>query len=48
MIGDRERDGFLRCDTTSGMCRATLPAEPGELELVEVIIEDYAGNEAIE
>lgn len=48
MIGDRERDGFLRCDTTSGMCRATLPAEPGELELVEVVIEDYAGNEAIE
>ncbi|MEQ9693836.1 FecR domain-containing protein [Shimia sp. SDUM112013] len=47
MVGDAEREGYLRCDSAAGLCRATLPAEPGEVELVEVILQDYAGNEAI-
>ncbi|MBB97454.1 MAG: hypothetical protein CML68_23000 [Rhodobacteraceae bacterium] len=47
-IGGAEREGFLRCDTQSGTCRASLPAEPGRLELIELIVEDYAGNAAFE
>ncbi len=43
-----EIEGFLRCDSVSGMCRAVLPPEVGELELVELIVEDYAGNTAFE
>lgn len=47
-IGDVEREGFLRCDSAQGVCTATLPAEAGQLELIEVVIEDYAGNTAYE
>ena len=38
--------GFLRCDSAAGVCREALPPEPGELALVEVTVEDYAGNAA--
>ena len=44
-IGGVERRGFLRCDE-AGTCRETLPPEPGALRLVEVEVEDYAGNAA--
>jgi hypothetical protein len=47
-VDGAERDGFLRCDAASGICRASLPPEPGALEFVEVVIEDYAGNVAFE
>jgi len=47
-VGGVERDGFLRCDAASRLCRASLPPEPGELELIELIIEDYAGNTAFQ
>ena len=45
-IGGTERRGFLRCDSLAGACRETLPPEPGALALVEVSVEDYAGNVA--
>ncbi len=45
-IGGTERRGFLRCDSAAGVCRETLPPEPGALGLVEVTVEDYAGNVA--
>jgi hypothetical protein len=45
-VGGVERRGFLRCDSGTGACRETLPAEPGALALVEVAVEDYAGNVA--
>jgi len=45
-VGGTERRGFLRCDGATGWCRETLPPEPGALGLVEVIVEDYAGNAA--
>ena len=45
-VGAQEREGFLRCDAATGVCRASLPAEPGALQLIEVVIEDYAGNAA--
>jgi hypothetical protein len=45
-VGGVERRGFLRCDAAAGTCRETLPAEPGELRLIEVAVEDYAGNVA--
>jgi hypothetical protein len=45
-VGGTERRGFLRCDGATGTCRETLPAEPGELALVDVEVEDYAGNVA--
>ncbi len=45
-VGTVEREGFLRCDSAAGACRATLPGEPGALQLIEVIVEDYAGNAA--
>ena len=45
-VGGVERRGFLRCDDAAGACRDTLPPEPGELRLIEIIVEDYAGNAA--
>ena len=45
-VGGVERRGFLRCDGVAGTCRETLPPEPGALALVEVAVEDYAGNVA--
>ena len=45
-VGGTERRGFLRCDSAAGTCRETLPPEPGALALVEVAVEDYAGNVA--
>ena len=45
-VGGMERDGYLRCDAASGICRASLPPEPGELVLIELMVEDYAGNAA--
>ena len=45
-VGDAEREGFLRCDSAAGLCRGTLPPEPGALSLIEVVVEDYAGNAA--
>lgn len=47
-IGDVEREGFLRCNAMQGVCSATLPPEPGALEVIEVAVEDYAGNTAFE
>ena len=47
-VGAVEREGFLRCDSAQGTCSATLPAEPGQLDLIELAIEDYAGNTAFE
>ena len=47
-VGGVEREGFLRCDAASGICRARLPAEPGALRLIELIVEDYAGNMAFQ
>jgi hypothetical protein len=44
MVGETERRGFLRCDDATGTCRGTLPPEAGALALVEVAVEDYAGN----
>lgn len=46
LVNGSERDGFLRCDGGLGLCRASIPAEAGDLELIEVTIEDYAGNTA--
>ncbi|WP_204113592.1 FecR domain-containing protein [Shimia biformata] len=46
-IGNSEYEGLMRCDAALNICRATLPPEPGALNLVEVIVQDYAGNEAI-
>lgn len=45
-IGGAERDGFLRCDSGAGICRASLPPETGQIQLIEVAVEDYAGNTA--
>lgn len=45
-IGGAERDGFLRCDSAIGICRASLPPETGQIQLIEVAVEDYAGNTA--
>ena len=47
-IDGAEVDGFLRCDSATGLCRANLPPEPGTLDLIELVIEDYAGNAAFE
>ncbi|MBD3662418.1 FecR domain-containing protein [Sulfitobacter aestuariivivens] len=47
-IGDTEREGFLRCETEAGICRASLPPEPGQLRLIEVVVEDYAGNVSLQ
>lgn len=43
-IGGAEVEGFLRCDPATGSCKASLPPEPGQLQLIEVAVEDYAGN----
>jgi hypothetical protein len=45
-VGGVERRGFLRCDSAAGTCREALPPEPGALRLIEVAVEDYAGNVA--
>ncbi|KPA23075.1 FecR protein [Shimia sp. SK013] len=45
-VGDAEFEGYLRCDSRAGVCRASLPASQGEMSLIEVIVQDYAGNEA--
>jgi hypothetical protein len=45
-LDGQEVQGFLRCDDARGVCAASLPPSPGALELREIIIEDYAGNEA--
>ncbi|MDX2485626.1 MAG: FecR domain-containing protein [Pseudodonghicola sp.] len=45
-IDGAEVEGFLRCDSISGICRASLPPQPGALQLIELVIEDYAGNAA--
>ncbi|MGR3636218.1 MAG: FecR domain-containing protein [Shimia sp.] len=45
-VGDAEFEGYLRCDSRAGVCRASLPASEGEMSLIEVIVQDYAGNEA--
>lgn len=47
-VGGVERSGFLRCDAQGGVCTASLAPEPGVLEIVEIAIEDYAGNVAFE
>ncbi|MFV0513560.1 MAG: FecR domain-containing protein [Jhaorihella sp.] len=47
-VGDGERSGFLRCDAQTGICSATLPPESGTLAIVEIAIEDYAGNVAFQ
>lgn len=46
-IGSEEHEGYLRCDSAAGLCRATLPAGAGEMSVIEVVVLDYAGNEAI-
>ncbi len=46
-VGDTEFEGFLRCDSRSATCRASLPPTPGEMRLIEVVVQDYAGNEVI-
>jgi hypothetical protein len=43
-VGVTERRGFLRCDSAAGTCRESLPPEAGALAIVEVAVEDYAGN----
>ncbi|HET9069983.1 MAG TPA: FecR domain-containing protein [Amaricoccus sp.] len=45
-VGGVERRGFLRCEDAAGVCRETLPPEAGALRLIEVTVEDYAGNAA--
>jgi hypothetical protein len=45
-VGGTERSGFLRCDAAASVCRDVLPPEAGELALIEVVVEDYAGNAA--
>ncbi|MCD9147778.1 FecR domain-containing protein [Pseudophaeobacter flagellatus] len=46
-VGGTEIEGFMRCDSASGLCRTTLPPQDGALRVIELIIEDYAGNTAI-
>lgn len=41
-----EREGFLRCHVATGICKTSLPPEPGKIHLIEVAVEDYAGNTA--
>ncbi|MEX0285737.1 MAG: FecR domain-containing protein [Paracoccaceae bacterium] len=45
-VGGVEIEGFLRCDSATGLCRGTVPPTPGRPDLIELIIEDYAGNAA--
>ncbi|MCP4824370.1 MAG: FecR domain-containing protein [Shimia sp.] len=46
-VGDEEFEGYLRCDSARGICRASLPPTPGKMRLIEVVVQDYAGNEVI-
>lgn len=46
-IGSQERNGYLRYDPISGLYRETLPPGAGPLKLVEVTVEDYAGNATV-
>ncbi|MGF1660480.1 MAG: FecR domain-containing protein [Rubrimonas sp.] len=43
-IGGVERRGFLRFDPAAGAYVATLPPAPGALAIIDVAVEDYAGN----
>lgn len=43
-VGGVERRGFLRLDPGAGAYVGTLPPAPGALELIDVAVEDYAGN----
>ncbi len=45
-VGGDEISGFARCDSASGICRASLPPRTGTLELIELIVEDHADNAA--
>lgn len=45
-VGDTEFEGYLRCDSRAGICRASLPPTDGPMSLIEVVVQDYAGNEA--
>ena len=45
-VGTEEVRGFLRCDNATGVCRASLPPRSGKLRLIELAVEDYAGNTA--
>ncbi|MGR3713383.1 MAG: FecR domain-containing protein [Shimia sp.] len=45
-VGDAEFEGYLRCDSRAGICRASLPPTAGAMSLIEVVVQDYAGNEA--
>ncbi len=47
-VGDQEFEGYLRCDSRRGICRATVPPTPGEMRIIEVVVQDYAGNEVIQ
>ncbi len=46
-IDGEQREGYLRYDPASGLYRQTLPPAPGRLALVEVTVEDYAGNATV-
>lgn len=46
-VGGEEFEGYLRCDSAGGICRASLPTASGEVGLIKVIVRDYAGNEVI-
>lgn len=47
-VGDEEFEGYLRCDSGRGICRASLPPKSGDMRLIEVVVQDYAGNEVIQ
>lgn len=47
-VGDEEFEGYLRCDSSRGVCRATVPPTEGEMRLIEVVVQDYAGNEVVQ
>ncbi|HRY25116.1 MAG: FecR domain-containing protein [Geminicoccaceae bacterium] len=46
-VDGEERSGYLRYDPESGLYRETLPPAGGRLKLVEVTVEDYAGNATV-
>ena len=43
-VGGVEETGLLRCDPGTSVCRASLPDRAGELRILGVTVEDYAGN----
>ena len=43
-VAGAEETGLLRCDPVAGVCRATQPDRAGELTLLDITVEDYAGN----